>query len=111
MMVDTASITAVLHQIRDELSAQYPHHADLAAKLGDAVEQDWAGATAIYCTGDWWGGSGSVFDVAPADAGRRRRLATLMVDLVERFDREGIKCTSASAQSDILRGWLSTGVI
>ncbi|MFZ2031085.1 MAG: hypothetical protein WAU68_12295 [Vitreimonas sp.] len=110
-MVDAGAITAVLNQIRDELSPQYPHHASLAAKLAGVVEHDWAHAATHYCSGDWWGGSGSVFDISPEDAGQRRRLATLLVDLVERFDREGIYCAAADASANILRGWLSAGVI
>jgi hypothetical protein len=110
-MVDAGPITAVLNQIRDELSPQYPYHANLATKLAGVVEHDWAHAATQYCSGDWWGGSGSVFDISPADAGRRRRLATLLVELVERFDREGINCAAAAACADILRGWLSAGVI
>ncbi|HXI86546.1 MAG TPA: hypothetical protein VNH64_03755 [Parvularculaceae bacterium] len=110
-MVDISSVVAVLDRIHGELSAEYPYHAGLAVSLAEEVQRDFGAAGARYCSAEWWGGAGSMFDIAPSDRVMRRRLAVLLVELVEQFDRVGIRCASAASGAEILKKWLAAGAI
>lgn len=110
-MVDTGPVTAVLDLIHDELSTDYPYHAALAASLAEEVQRDWHTARTNYCSGEWWGGAGSMFDLSPRDAAKRQKLAILLIELVGQFDRIGIKCVGATERTDVLKRWLATGIL
>jgi hypothetical protein len=86
MDVDTSSATVAIRALQDEFESISPHFRTLAADLAEALATDRSKAATLYCSVDWWGGSGSVADFFTEDLDARRRIMRLLVDLVRAFD-------------------------
>jgi hypothetical protein len=65
----------------------------------------------VYCSVDWWGGSGSMADFSPPDKGVNRRYLQLLAALVRAFERAGYDCSRAKSWAEIFEMWLSRGTI
>jgi hypothetical protein len=111
MDADMPSATVVLRALQDEFEPIAPHFCRLTAALAAALATDRAKAEALYCSADWWGGSGSVADFIPEDVGVRHRIMRLLVDLVQAFDELGMPCPRASHWTGTFVKWLDNGII
>jgi hypothetical protein len=107
---ETPSAPVILRALRDEFEPIAPHFGRLAADLAEALATE-RNAAALYCSVDWWGGSGSVADFIPEDVDARRRIMRLLVDLVRAFDELGMPCPRASQWTSTFVLWLERGTV
>ena len=111
MDADTPSAPVVLRELQNEFEPIAPHYRQLAAELAEALATERSKATALYCSVDWWGGSGSVADFIPEDVDVRRRIMRHLVDLVRAFDELGMPCPRASQWTSTFVYWLERGIV
>jgi hypothetical protein len=88
-----------------------PKIAEVARHLNRTVVNHPEQIEHVYCSLDWWGGSGSMADFIPADDRVRRRHLQLLVALVQAFERHGYHCPRARSWIDIFSNWLQSGVV
>ena len=108
---DIDKAVAVLHELQGAFEPLNAYFAGLAGTLANALQTDRAVAAAQYCSGDWWGGSGSMADYIPDDIDARRRIMQLMIDVVRSFDELGIHCPRATQWTGTFSYWLERGIV
>src|SRR5262245_42761521 len=111
MGTDTSSALSVLRALQDEFEPIAPHYRQMAADLAEALLAERSKAEALYCSVDWWGGSGSVADFIPQDGNVRRRIMRLLVDLVQACDELGMPCPRATQWTSTFVYWLERGIV
>jgi len=111
MCADSPSAQVVLRALQAEFEPIASHYRQLAVDLAEALATERSKAAALYCSVNWWGGSGSVADLIPADAEARRRILRLLVDLVRAFDELGMPCPRASQWTRVFVHWLDSGIV
>lgn len=111
MDAETPSAPTVLRALQHEFEPICPHFSQLAADLVEALATKPSKAAALYCSVDWWGGSGSVADFIPEDVDARRRIMRLLIDLNRAFHSLGMPCPRASQWTSVFSGWLESGIV
>lgn len=96
MTADTLAALTILRALHHELELYGPQFHMLPVELAHALATDQANVASLYCSLDWWGGSGSPADFIPDEANARRRIMQLLVDLVRAIDEIEIRCPRAT---------------
>jgi hypothetical protein len=104
-----------IQSITDEMALLFardePKRAEIAGYLYAVAAEQPAQIARVYCSLDWWGGSGSMADFIPNDPLVRRRYLQLLVALVQAFEKAGISCPRAQSWAEILEKWLNAGIV
>jgi hypothetical protein len=104
-----------IQSITDEMALLFardePKRAEIARYLYAAAAEQPAQISRVYCSSDWWGGSGSMADFVPYDPLVRRRYLQLLVALVHTFEKASISCPRAQSWAEIFKQWLDAGVV
>jgi hypothetical protein len=104
-------IAPILEEMAAMFANDEPKRAEGARHLYRVVIEQPEQVAQVYCSVDWWGGSGSMADFAPANRSVNRRYLQLLVALVRAFERSGYDCPRASGWADIFEMWLVRGAI
>ena len=119
-MKEPASFAELVHRIASEIAEILeslpipeapPYFADLALNMASVVIERPEQFANLYCSLEWWGGSGSMADLHISDKALRRRQLELMIELVNLCDSSGVDCPRAQRWAGVFEAWLRNDVV